>query len=93
MKLAWTTNVHVRPSTVQFIIRDFILLILGKVKDGKCILPDGQVLTKSVRKEYRQLTRDEREAYVKMMNEMQRDGTYRMIGTIHQAVIFISIRR
>ncbi|KAI6175928.1 Tyrosinase-Cu-bd domain-containing protein [Aphelenchoides bicaudatus] len=57
----------------------------GTVKDEKCILPSGEVLAKSVRKEYRQMTKDEREAYVKMMNEMQEDGTYRLIGVIHQA--------
>lgn len=57
----------------------------GTVKDGKCILPDGQILGKIMRKEYRQLTRDEREAYVKMMNQMHRDGVYTKIGRIHQA--------
>jgi tyrosinase len=60
-------------------------LFLGKVKDGKCVLPDGSIVGKTLRKEYRQLTRDERKAYVQMMNDMQRDGTYRLIGTIHQA--------
>ncbi|KAI6217557.1 Tyrosinase-Cu-bd domain-containing protein [Aphelenchoides fujianensis] len=57
----------------------------GKVKDGKCELPDGQVLNKGLRKEYRQLTREEREAYVDMMNALQEDGTYHQIGRIHRA--------
>ncbi|KAI6239614.1 Tyrosinase-Cu-bd domain-containing protein [Aphelenchoides fujianensis] len=57
----------------------------GKVKDGKCELPDGQILSKGLRKEYRQLTKEEREAYVDMMNALQQDGTYHQIGRIHRA--------
>ncbi|KAI6218693.1 Tyr-5 [Aphelenchoides fujianensis] len=57
----------------------------GKVKDGKCELPDGQILSKGLRKEYRQLAREERKAYVDMMNALQQDGTYHQIGRIHRA--------
>ncbi|KAI6214332.1 hypothetical protein M3Y94_00255000 [Aphelenchoides besseyi] len=57
----------------------------GTVKDGQCHLPDGKILRKAIRKEFRQLTAEEREAYVDMMNAMQQDGTYRQIGRIHRA--------
>lgn len=59
---------------------------LGTVKkDGKCHLPSGEVLKKAVRKEYRQMSKDERDAYVEMMNIMKNDGTYKQIGKIHQS--------
>jgi hypothetical protein len=48
-------------------------------------LPSGEVLKKAVRKEYRQMSKDERDAYVEMMNIMKNDGTYKQIGKIHQS--------
>lgn len=57
----------------------------GTVKKGKCHLPSGEILKKAVRKEYRQMTKEERKAYVDMLHKMKNDGSYRMVGKIHQS--------
>ncbi|CAD5227327.1 unnamed protein product [Bursaphelenchus xylophilus] len=56
----------------------------GTVKDFKCILPNGKVLHKALRKEFRQLTLEERLTYVEILNQLHREGTLNYIGLLHK---------
>ncbi|EPB75540.1 common central domain of tyrosinase [Ancylostoma ceylanicum] len=50
---------------------------------SKCVLPNGQVLKKAVRKEYRSLTDEERERYHNAVRTIKRNGEYDKLSMIH----------
>uniref|UniRef100_A0A915AJX6 Tyrosinase copper-binding domain-containing protein n=1 Tax=Parascaris univalens TaxID=6257 RepID=A0A915AJX6_PARUN len=59
----------------------------GNIGAGnQCILPDGQILKMSYRKEYRMLTDDERNRWHYALAELKRSGEYDQLSMQHQVV-------
>ncbi|ETN74614.1 hypothetical protein NECAME_12858 [Necator americanus] len=52
-----------------------------------CVLPNGQTLTKAIRKEYRVLTDDERQRYNTAMWTIKSNGDYDTLSKIHSQFI------
>ncbi|VDM38802.1 unnamed protein product [Toxocara canis] len=59
----------------------------GNIGPGnQCILPNGQVLMMSYRKEYRMLTEDERNRWQFAITQLKRSGEYDRLSSEHQMV-------
>ncbi|VDO42886.1 unnamed protein product [Haemonchus placei] len=56
----------------------------GKVSGSKCVLPNGSLLRKAVRKEARMLTDGERLQIAIAFNEMKTSGMYDRYGFVHK---------
>ncbi|KAI6169983.1 CBN-TYR-3 protein [Aphelenchoides bicaudatus] len=68
--------------TIGCICRDF-----GNTPDpnsNECILPDGQKLTRAVRKEYRTLTDEERQRFHNAMWEIKRNGELDKLAKLYK---------
>ncbi|KAL6730885.1 hypothetical protein Aduo_001808 [Ancylostoma duodenale] len=51
--------------------------------NGQCSLPNGQMLKKAIRKEYRMMTDDERQRYHAAIQTLKQNGEYDRISRIH----------
>ncbi|EPB69924.1 common central domain of tyrosinase [Ancylostoma ceylanicum] len=51
--------------------------------NGQCSLPNGQMLRKAIRKEYRMMTDDERQRYHAALQTLKQNGEYDRISRIH----------
>ncbi|EYB82730.1 hypothetical protein Y032_0352g3258 [Ancylostoma ceylanicum] len=56
----------------------------GKVSGSKCVLPNGKLLQKAIRKEARQLSDSERFQIAIAFNKMKKAGLYDRIGFVHK---------
>ncbi|KAM3722694.1 putative tyrosinase-like protein [Dirofilaria immitis] len=56
----------------------------GTTPDGKCILRNGQMLQRVVRKEIRMLTDDERERFFNAIQQLKASGEYDRLAEIHR---------
>ncbi|RCN40468.1 common central domain of tyrosinase [Ancylostoma caninum] len=56
----------------------------GKVSGSKCVLPNGKVLQKAIRKEPRQMSDSERIQIAIAFNRMKAAGLYDRIGFVHK---------
>ncbi|KAE9547666.1 hypothetical protein FO519_009122 [Halicephalobus sp. NKZ332] len=53
---------------------------------GQCVLPGGGALTKAYRKEYRQLTENERQRFHSVLQRMKQSGEYDRLSDQHRQV-------
>ncbi|VDN05883.1 unnamed protein product [Thelazia callipaeda] len=67
---------------VDFFICKHVLQ--GRIGNNVCILPNGAILQKSVRKEYRMLTNAERNRFHDAVRRLKRSGNYDVLSRIHQ---------
>ncbi|KIH68192.1 hypothetical protein ANCDUO_01467 [Ancylostoma duodenale] len=58
--------------------------VAGKVSGSKCVLPNGKLLQKAIRKEARQLSDSERFQIAIAFNKMKSAGLYDRIGFVHK---------
>ncbi|KAE9414283.1 hypothetical protein Angca_010010, partial [Angiostrongylus cantonensis] len=56
----------------------------GKVSGGNCVLPNGKLLKKAVRKEARMLSNSERNQIAVAFNKMKNSGIYDKFGFVHK---------
>lgn len=63
----------------------FILFLLGRIisEANICILPNGEILKKAIRKEYRTLTDQERQKYHAALLKLMERGVFDEIAAIH----------
>ncbi|KAK6729930.1 hypothetical protein RB195_006777 [Necator americanus] len=54
-----------------------------RAANGQCVLPNGQMLRKAIRKEYRMMTDDERQRYHAAIRTLKQNGEYDRISRIH----------
>ncbi|KAK6036386.1 hypothetical protein COOONC_26110, partial [Cooperia oncophora] len=59
-------------------------VVPGKVSGSKCVLPNGKLLQKAVRKEARLLTDRERLQIAIALNKMKAAGLYDRYGLVHK---------
>ncbi|VDO50798.1 unnamed protein product [Onchocerca flexuosa] len=56
------------------------------VPDGRCLLRNGQILQRAVRKEIRMLNKDEIERFFKAIQQLKTSGEYDRLAIIHRSV-------
>ncbi|CAD5219766.1 unnamed protein product [Bursaphelenchus okinawaensis] len=56
----------------------------GTVVGNNCVLQNGKVLRKALRKEFRQLTTEERVAYTSVLQQLHQEGVLNYLGTLHK---------
>ncbi|CAJ0592546.1 unnamed protein product [Cylicocyclus nassatus] len=56
----------------------------GKISASKCVLENGKILEKAIRKEARQLSNSERLQIASAFNKMKTAGVYDRIGFVHK---------
>uniref|UniRef100_A0A914EJ37 Tyrosinase copper-binding domain-containing protein n=1 Tax=Acrobeloides nanus TaxID=290746 RepID=A0A914EJ37_9BILA len=64
----------------------------GRIENStnKCILPSGKILTKSIRREYRTLSDEERNIYHKAVRNLMENGLFDEISMVHYRVVSIN---